>query len=174
MFDILDLSDKAARCTLGRWRGWTCEDWQDATQEAATALLTVPPDKGEGYAFLVARSAIYTWLRSWLRHPRGGTLLDYLEYADESGAVRDPSLVLPTLLPLLQTQGSTKAGEDTRYLSLRLAGYSTDGIALEMGLSRRRVYAIRERLLPRLDRIARGVVPPTRGEAIRAGKRAHV
>lgn len=166
--DVLDLADKAVRCTL-RGRG-TLEDWEDAAQEAAAAIIQVPADKGKGYAFLAAKSAIYDWLRLWLRHPRGGTILDYVRYPQDERQA--PTLeYLPALLPLLEAQGSMKADEETRYLELRMCGYSTDGIALEMGLSRRRVYAIRERLLPRLERIARGKAPPTRSEAVKAGKR---
>jgi DNA-directed RNA polymerase specialized sigma24 family protein len=169
MRDILDLADKAARCTLRGNPYWTPEDWEDATQEAAAAIIALDADKGEGYAFLVAKSAIYSWLRLWLRHPRGGTLMDFLDYAHEP-AEPATHAYLDALRPALHAQGATKAAEDMRYLKLRLEGYSTDGIALEMGISRRRVYAIRERTLPRLERVARGVVPPTRSEAVKAGK----
>lgn len=164
--NILDLADKAARCAM-RGHG-TVEDWEDATQEAAVAIWAAC-DKPEGVAFLAGKHAVYDWLRSWLRHPRGGTILDYLDYAREEH--HPPRLeYLNEIAPLLQAQGSMKADEEIRYLELRLRGYSTDGIALEMKLSRRNVYAIRERLMPRLERLSRGVIPPTRGDAIRAGR----
>ena len=171
MADILDLADKAARCVLRGRPFYTAEDWQDAAQEAAAAIYAAG-DKPEGYLFLVAKSAICDWLRSWLRHPRGGALLDYLDYADDTAPARqiNPAL-FDDLAQMLEVQRAAKIHEDVCYLQLRTRGYSTDGIALEMQLSRRRVYAIRERLLPRLERIARGEVPPTRGELISAGKK---
>jgi DNA-directed RNA polymerase specialized sigma24 family protein len=169
--DILDLADKAARCVLRGGPFYTVEDWQDAAQEAAAAIYAAG-DRTEGYLFLVAKSAICDWLRSWLRHPRGGALLDYLDYPDDSAPARliDPVL-FDTLARMLEMQRAAKVHEDVRYLQLRTRGYSTDGIAMEMCLSRRNVYAIRERLLPRLERIARGEIPPSRGELISAGKR---
>ena len=166
--EILDLADKAARCTLRGRPIWTREDWQDATQEAAIAIWELR-HQPEGYVFLAAKSAIYSWLRVWLRHPRGGSLLDYLDYADEKNTPRSLDW-LGSLAPHLHKQGSMKADEELRYLELRLLGFSTEGIAREMKLSRRNVYAIRERLLPRLERIARDEWPISRGDAIRRGR----
>ncbi len=164
---ILDLSDKAARTVLRGRPCWTAQDWEDAKQEAARAILEMKGEHREGVLFLQAKHAIIDWLRVWLRHPRGGTILDYLDYAEDAERVR--AISIEPLRLLLRTQGAAKADEDMRYLALRLQGYSTDGIALEMGLSRRNVYAIRERLLPRLERLARGETPISRADAIRAG-----
>lgn len=173
MIDILDLADKAARCVLRGRPCWAAQDWQDATQEAARAIwerVQERPDLHEGHLFLAAKSAIYDWLRVWLRHPRGGTLIDYLGYAQ--GENVRPATCLRELAPLLRRQRSRKVSEDLRYLGLRMAGYSTDGIAQELGISVRNVYAIRERLLPRLERIARNEAAPARRITIREGSRA--
>lgn len=169
---ILDLADKAARCVL-RGRG-TLEDWEDATQVAACEIwkrLTLRQDVGAGYLFVAAKSAICDWLRAWLPHRqlRGGTLLDNMDYGgpeQEHCAIAER---LPELAPLLREQGATKVEQDLAYLTLVLQGYSTAGVGLELGLSQRNAYAIRERTIPRLERIARGDVPPSRGESVRAG-----
>lgn len=158
---ILDLADKAARVVLGGRRWATAEDWEDATQAAAAEIVGVArPDVGEGYLFNVARKAIYEWLRTWLRHPRGGTILDFLDYSEQPDAPRPP-LDLDALAPLLLAARGKRHGfaahhiqEEIDYLRLLLDGRSIEGIGMEMGLSRRRVYALRERVLPRLERIA--------------------
>jgi len=156
MTDILDLSDRAARCVLGRGH-WTRQDWEDAKQEAAAAIWA-EGDRHEGILFIAAKHAIIDWLRRWLRSPRGCEYLDYIDHARPPDAAPDISH-LASLAPWLEQQRAMKVNEDIRYLELIVQGYSTDGIALEMGLTRRRVYAIRERLLPRLERIARGETP---------------
>ena len=171
--DILDLADKAARCVLGRRpRQWTKQDWEDAIQEGAAAIWALGIERYEGARFLAAKHAIIDWVHAWLRHPRGGTLLDYLDYTEDSSATGD-TIRLAILAPLLEVQRAKKVEEDIRYLELLTQHYSTDGIGMEMGLTRRRVYAIRERLLPRLERIARGEVPPTHSDAVRTGKAQH-
>lgn len=163
---ILDLADKVARTTLGGKPGYTTEDWQDATQEAALKIWLVrqgAPHAGEGYLFNAARSAVYDWLRGWLRHPRGGTILDYLDYPAEDGAAgsRIDERQIDALAPMLAQARRKAYGWTERHiqqeialLKLLLRGVSIDGIGMELGLSRRNVYAIRERLLPRLKRIA--------------------
>lgn len=165
---ILDLADRAARCVLGRGH-WTRQDWEDAKQEAAAAIWSGGTNRHEGILFLTAKNAIIDWLRRWLRSPRGCEYLDYIDHTRAAHAVPDTAY-LAALAPWLEQQRAMKVQEDIRYLELRMQGYSTDGIALEMGLTPRRVYAVRERLLPRLERIARGEIPPTHGEAIRAGR----
>ena len=164
---ILDLADKAARCALRTYSAWTPEDWQDARQEAAAAIWReLRPGIGEGYLFCVAKSAIYDWLRAWLRHPRGGTILDYLDYPAETTDGANLDARIDALFPLLARARGKRHGFATRhiqaeiaYLKLRVSGLSTAGIAQEMGLSERNIYAIRERLLPRLEwiRQERGV-----------------
>jgi len=152
---ILDLADKAVRCVMRRGQ-WSWEEWKDATQEAALAIVAHGPAH-EGTLFLVAKHAIIDWLRSWLRTPRGAALFDWRDYKQGDGP--DPAWdrrYLAELAPMLDAQRAEKSAEDIRYLELLLAGYSSDGIALELGISRRNVYAIRERLLPRLERLARG------------------
>lgn len=171
---VLDLADKAVRCVLGSNHYWEAEDWDDARQEAALqawCATTRGTAYNDGYVFNAARKGVYTWLRMWRHsHPRGGTLLDYLGYAQIDTDPYTVGIDLDKLRILLQFQQAQKVEEDIRYLELRLAGYSTAGIALDMGLSERNVYAIRERLLPRLERIMRGEDPPDRGAAISAAK----
>jgi len=169
---ILDLADKAARCVLKGRPIFTAEDWEDAIQEGATAIcgLTREPH-GDGLPFIAAKHAIIDWLRRWLYHhyPREGEWLEWRDYTQGQGPEPPWSHdYLASLAPLLEAQRAEKAEEDIRYLSLRVRGYSTDGVALEMGLTRRNVYAIRERLLPRLTRIARGEKPPEMHWNVRA------
>lgn len=171
MTDILDLADKAARCVFRG--GWQCtpEDWQDAIQEAACGIVAhmAAGEDREGVLFLAAKHAIYDWLRMWRRHPRGGTILDFVDYEATAPHVSDHRY-LAALPPMLQQQRAKNIDKDMQYLTLRLAGYSTAGIALEMRLTLRNVYAIRERLLPRLARIACNEIPISYGDAIRAGR----
>lgn len=165
---ILDLADKAARCVLGAQHWPASEDWQDAIQEAAIKAWLASQqcaDAGEGYLFQVARAGVYDWLRAWLRHPRGGTILEYLNYSQPAD-VDAPALDVARLAPaLLSVRGKHSANtnkhiaEEITYLTLLLERRSIAGIGMEMGLSRRRVYAIRERLLPRLERIAQSLSP---------------
>ena len=171
MTDILDLADKAARCVFRGGRQCTPEDWQDAIQEAACGVVACmgKGETREGALFLAAKHAIYDWLRMWRSHPRGGTILDFLAYDSDIPHVPDRRY-LAALPPMLRQQRAKKIPEDMQYLALRVAGYSTAGIALEMRLSLRNVYAIRERLLPRLARIASHEIPISHGDAIRAGR----
>lgn len=161
MTDILNLADKVARCVLGGHRCWGAEDWEDATQAAAVGICeALQKTDHEGYLFQSGKMQIYEWMRMWLRHPRGGTLLEYLAYAQIDNDPRDVAIDLSKLRIMLQFQRAKKIDEDIAYLELRMAGRSTSGIALELGISERNVYAIRERLLPRLERIVRGENPP--------------
>ena len=166
--DILDVADKAVRCTLGRQPlRWNAEDWEDARQEALYGILKARSEH-EAIAFTAAKHMIYDWMRLWLRHPRGGTILDYLDYAVPEEDRKVEHTYLNDLRLMLSHVRSKNiqmktVEEEIRYLELIMMGYSTLGIGMEMRLSRRRVYAIRERLLPRLRKIAndRSSQPPT-------------
>lgn len=164
---LLDLADRAARCILGRrpW-AWTAEDWEDALQEAAAGVLDElrrHPDAHIGSLFMAATNEIRDWQRVWLRHRRGGTLLDYKDYAAD--VERSASAItldrIQQLAPALtwarqRISAATpgRVDRDIHFLWLMVKGYSIDGAALELGLSRRNTYAIREQLLPRLARLA--------------------
>lgn len=162
--ELLNLAKKAASCVL-RGHG-TREDWEDAVQEAAYGIVKCG-DRHEGYLFLAAKSAVCDWLRTWLRHRRAGTILEWKHYTPQE----PPALIecLPELTRRLAEQGATQPGRDLTYLSLLLQGYSTAGIAMEMGMTQRRVYAIRERLVPRLVRMSRGELPLSRSESVKRG-----
>ena len=162
---IVNLADKAARVVLGGKPWYTPEDWQDAAQEAALKLWRVSQERddvGEGYLFNAARIAIYDWLRTWLDYRRDGTILDYLDYAADEPAAPDLDAQIDALAPRLDAARGKRhnaawhVAQELAYLKLVCRGVSTDGIAMELGLSRRNVYAIRERLVPRLTRIAAG------------------
>lgn len=174
MIDVLDFADKAARCVLGGRRCWTEEDWQDAVQEAAVGILeALQKSNHAGYCFRAGQRQIYEWMRAWLRsYPRGGTLLDYLEYAQIDNDPHEVDIDLHKLRIMLQSQRAEKSDEDIAYIELRMAGRSTAGIAMELGISERNVYAIRERLLPRLERIARGENPPPTTRHVRESSKA--
>lgn len=161
--DMLNLADKAARCVLGKHPyHWTSEDWQDAAQEAVCGILKADSEN-EGVAFTAAKHAIYDWLRLWLRHRSAGSLLEYVDFSpsDESSS---PSLDLEPLRQMLAQIRTGKVNpekieQEIRFLDLRRQGYSMAGVGLELGLTRRNTYAVRERLLPRLEMIARGEQP---------------
>jgi hypothetical protein len=157
--DILTLANKAMRAATRGHVLWTDNDRDDMRQEAAAAICALAGERTDALCVHVAKHAIYDWMRFWLRTPRAGSLLDWVDYS----APPDPSWpldYLDALPPLLEAQRAEKVEEDMAYLRLRLQGYSIIGIAQELGITQRNAEAIRERTVPRLKRIARGEGPP--------------
>lgn len=180
---VLDLADKAARCVLRGNPVWTSEDWEDARQGAAIGIIEAmgrEKDTGEGYLLNAAKHQIYEWMRSWLRHKRSGTLFDYVDYiADDSGHIMIDRDRIAGLMPMLErarikvrADTHSKVQTEIQFLILLMEGYSIDGIALELGMSVRNTYAVRERLLPYLKDIAEMRQRTARTYEIRESSRA--
>lgn len=157
--DILNLANKAVRTVTRGHRLWTMDDWADMQQEAALAILMLDGDSTEALCVHVAKHAAIDWMRLWLRTPRASIMLDWVDYGKPPASAWSLDY-LAALPPLLTAQRAEKVDEDIAYLKLLLRGVSTAGIAMELGITERNVAAIHERLMPRLERIARGEGPP--------------
>ena len=155
---ILVLARKAAYGS-GSHPLWSHEDWEDAIQEAATAIVRLAPDAYEGVCVLAGKHAIYDWMRRWYNEPLRCPFDEAHDYAHPDRDPPWPLDYLDALAPLLSAQHAQKVDEDMAYLRLLLRGYSMVGIAQELGISIRNTFAIRERTIPRLERIARGEWP---------------
>jgi hypothetical protein len=192
--EILSLADKAARTVLGPGAHyyWQPEDWEDAKQAAATGILGAiaryaeneTEGLHEGWYFNAARHAIYDWWNMMRPRISFFPLLEYAHRARESDGPEPPPIdidKLRSLVPflarvrmkILPSTGS-KIQEDIQYLWLRLQGYSMDGVGVEMNLSRRNTYAIRERLMPRLEMIRDGREPTPKPGIVSAASRANL
>jgi DNA-directed RNA polymerase specialized sigma24 family protein len=184
--DIADLSDKARRCVLPRYGLWQKADWDDAGQEAALGIciaLRLYPGKGPAYYFTAAKTAIYEWLRSRSRIVRSRSrivavrLLEWNQYHDHESKSRQISEEVTTELGQKLREAYLKPDPESilqqvRYLCMVSEGYSMDGIALELGLSRRNAYAMREKLLPRLEMLANDLKPERKTYEVRASSLA--
>lgn len=158
--DILTLARRAA-ISCGCASYWMREDFEDAVQEAALAIVAFGDTPHDGKLVVVGKHAIYQWLRRWLRHPKTVPILedfDMVEDADPSG----PSALdyLDALAPLLVAQRAEKPDRDIAYLRLTLSGATRRGIAQELGMKQVHIGNLRAKLLQRLERIARGEPPP--------------
>ena len=176
--NFLDLADKAARCVLGRRPYlWSAEDWQDANHEAVCGILEAHT-ANEAIAFTAAKHAIYDWLHLWLRHRSAGSIFEYIDFTAPDESISEP-LDLEPLRAMLADVRTRKANPDKidqeiRFLALLRQGYSIEGIGVELGISRRNVYAIRERLLPRLRMIANGDQPKRKEYIVSAASLANL
>jgi hypothetical protein len=162
---ILDAADHAARTIMGRGSRWWPEDWEDAKAEAVLGILETirkKPDAGPGYCYRAGVSSICDWLRLWLKGDRPFQLYEYIDDLIETDTTLSRAMLanLPALVPMLRQQRQRwgpvlerSLEQEVRFLQLILDGYSIDGAALELGISIRNTYAIRERLLPRLKAI---------------------
>lgn len=155
--DILDLADKATRCVLGKHPHlWNAEDWQDAKQEAVCGILKARTAY-EAVAFTAAKHAICDWLRVWLRHRSVGSIFEYIDFTAPDESISEPLDLEPLRVMLTEVRTGKidheKIDQEIQFLALLRQGYSIEGIGIELGVSRRNAYAIRERLLPRLRMI---------------------
>lgn len=181
---LLDLADKAAKTIFKGQRGYTHEDFEDARQVAAMGIFAAYKrtcDAGEGYYVAAGKNQVCEWLRSWLRYRRDGTLLPYLPYTkievDEPWVLSEAQLI--RLVELLRKHriretrtAEKKLHRDVALLCLIIAGYSTDGIALELEMNLKAVYEQRRRLRKRLEDISEGVFPEAKYSVSEAGLEA--
>jgi hypothetical protein len=153
---------------------WREEERRDAQQEALVAILEVlsrKSDAGTGYLFRTALLEVWLWMRKCIR--RRATIrlsphIDRWAQSDEpeSSAVArllagfgglERMLRSQRVSPGVLTEG--KVRNEIEFLRCLLEGCSVEEAAFRMAMTRRNAYAIRERLLPRLERIAAGMRP---------------
>jgi DNA-binding CsgD family transcriptional regulator len=163
---ILDIADKATRSTMRRGSRWWPEDWEDANGSAVLGVIeAIRSGKTHpGTLFMAARYSIYDWMRNHVgNRDRHSSLEEWREELAQADTAISRSILknIDALVPLLKRQRchssrirEHKISEEVQFLRLSAQGYSIDGIAVELGISRRNTYAIRERLLPRLQMIA--------------------
>jgi hypothetical protein len=173
--DIYPIAKHAVATLMSRTSCWWPEDREDATQEAALAILLASRrglDKDRGYYFGAARNGVYMWMRAWLRSNRDTIpLLARVEelLGTETSMAHAMLRNLDSLAPLLRTQqvSRRKIAEvaiavEVEYCRLMIEGYTIDEAAVKLGRSRRNTFALRERIVPKLRRIAEGRRPEAR------------
>lgn len=157
--DILTLARRAA-ISCGCASYWMREDFEDAVQEAALAIVAFGDTPHDGKLVVVGKHAIYQWLRRWLRHPRTVPILEDFDVVEEVPELPPALDYLDALAPMLVAQRAEKPDRDILYLRLTLSGISRAGIAQELGMKQVHIGSLRAKLLTRLERIARGEPPP--------------
>jgi hypothetical protein len=158
--DILTLARRAAiGCGCAPY--WMREDFEDAVQEAALAIVAFGDTPHDGKLVVVGKHAIYQWLRRWLRHPKSVPILEDFDMVEEVDPAEPQSFdYLDALAPLLAAQRAEKPERDIAYLRLTLSGISRAGIAQELGIRQTFIGNLRAKLIQRLERIAAHEPPP--------------
>jgi hypothetical protein len=159
---------------MRRGNSWWPPDREDARQEAALAILLASRrglDKDRGYYFGAARYGVCMWIRAWLRPSRDTfPLADNVnEFLAAKTSMADAMLRnLESLAPLLRRQevkrrkvAEAAIAVEVEYCRLMIEGYTIDEAGAVLGRTRRNTHALRERVVPKLRRIAEG----TRHEA---------
>jgi hypothetical protein len=172
---IYSIAEHAVSVVMRRGNSWWPPDREDARQEAALAILLASRrglDKDRGYYFGAARKGVCMWIRAWLRPSRDTFPLcakvDELFAAKTSMA--DAILRnLDSLAPLLRGQevkkrkiAEAEIAVEVEYCRLMLKGYEVQEAGAILGRTRRNAYALRERVVPKLRRIADGKRPEAR------------
>jgi DNA-directed RNA polymerase specialized sigma24 family protein len=172
--DIYSIADHAVSVVMRRGNSWWPPDREDARQEAALAILLASRrglDKDRGYYFGAARNGVCMWIRAWLRPSRDTfpLLARVEELVAAKTSMADAMLRnLDSLAPLLRGQevkrrkiAEAEIAVEVEYCRLMLEGYTIDEAGAILGRTRRNTHALRERVVPKLRRIAEG----TRHEA---------
>lgn len=166
---IYSIAKHAVNAIMSRTSSWWLEDREDATQEAALAILLASRRKGDknrGYYYGAAKKGVYMWIRAWLR-PRRNTFplpapIEQLLTAKtniEETILRN----LDSLAPLLRGQevmnrksAETEIALEIIYCRLMIEGYTIDQAAAKLNRTKRNTYALRERVIPKLSMITEG------------------
>ncbi|HEV8525227.1 MAG TPA: hypothetical protein VGQ71_12060 [Terriglobales bacterium] len=172
---IYAIADHAVKAVMSRTSDWWPADREDARQEAALAILLASRrglDKDRGYYFGAARKGVCLWIRLWLRPNRDTVplLARVEELLAAETSIADAMLRnLESLAPLLRGQevkrrrcAEAAIALEVEYCRLMIDGYTTKEAAVRLGRSQRNTLALRERLLPKLRRIADGIRPEAR------------
>jgi hypothetical protein len=172
---IYAIARHAVSAVMRRTSAWWPEDREDATQEAALAILLASrrePAKDRGYYYGAAKKGAYLWIRAWLRPSRDTFPLvaQAEEFLRAKTNMAEAMLRnLDSLAPLLRGQrtkhrATTEAeiALEVEYVRLILEGYTIPEIAHRLGRTRRNTDALRERIVPRLQMIRDGKKPEVR------------
>ena len=165
---------KAMKQTRAHYKrgGWQDHEVEDAREEAIVHILQAAgkqPENGSyGYLVRAGLLGIWMYLRKLCREKR---TFQYIDTWDESLVSSDlyPS-VLERLLTsvgglkkLLREQRScvtrltdAEVQHEIDYLRLLLQGYTYEEIAFRMAVTRKATWMMHDRLVERLDRIAKG------------------
>src|SRR4029434_4985760 len=172
---IYSIAEHAVSVVMRRGNSWWPPDREDARQEAALAILLASSrglDKDRGYYFGAARKGVYMWIRAWLRPSRDTFPLvaKVDEWLASKTNMADAMLRnLDSLAPLLRGQevkrrkiAEAEIAVEIEYCRLIIEGYEIQEAGAILGRNRRNAYALRERIVPKLRRIAEGKCPEAR------------